>query len=82
LKAASSSKERRKRRRLRVQRDFKVSSKGMKGKHHNIPFVSLSTEEGEKLTLNLESPQMLKDFEIDQEFTVKIVEGAQKKLVE
>jgi hypothetical protein len=63
-----------------MQRDFKVSSKGMKGKHHNVPFVTFSTDEGEKLTLNLESPQMLRDFEINQEFTVKIVEGAQKKL--
>lgn len=64
-----------------LHRDFKVSSKGMKGKHHNIPFVSLSTEEGEKLTLTLESPQLLKNFEIDQEFTVKIAEGEQTKLV-
>jgi hypothetical protein len=52
----------------------------MKGKHHNIPFVTMATDEGEKLTLNLESAQMLKNFEIDQEFTIKIVEGAQKKL--
>jgi len=63
-----------------LDRDFKVSSKGMKGKHHNIPFVAMSTDEGEKLTLNLESPMMLKNFEIDQEFTIKILEGAQKKL--
>lgn len=63
-----------------LQRDFKVSSKGMKGKHHNIPFVTMSTDEGEKLTLNLDSPQLLKDFEIDQEFAVKIGEGAQTKL--
>lgn len=63
-----------------MERDFKVSSKGMKGKHHNIPFVTMATDEGEKLTLNLESAQMLKNFEIDQEFTIKIVEGAQKKL--
>jgi hypothetical protein len=54
----------------------------MKGKHHNIPFVTMNTDEGEKLTLNLESPLMLKDFEIDQEFTIKIGEGAQKKLAQ
>jgi len=65
-----------------LDRDFKVSSKGMKGKHHNIPFVTMNTDEGEKLTLNLESPLMLKDFEIDQEFTIKIGEGAQKKLAQ
>jgi hypothetical protein len=63
-----------------IDRDFKVTSKGMKGKHHNIPFIQLSTDEGEKLTLNLESPMLLRNFEIDQEFTIKIVEGAQKKL--
>jgi hypothetical protein len=52
----------------------------MKGKHRDIPFVTLQTNEGERLTLHLEAPSMLKNFEIDQEFTIKIVEGAQRKL--
>ena len=62
-----------------MDRDFKVSSKGMK-KKHTVPYVTLETSEGEKLTLHLEAPSMLKNFEIDQEFTIKILEGAQKKL--
>lgn len=63
-----------------MERDFKVSSKGLKGKHHDVPFVTLRSELGESLTLHLEGPSMLKNFEIDQEFTIKIVEGAQRKL--
>lgn len=63
-----------------MERDFKVSSKGMKGKHRDKPYVELATSEGERLTLHLEAPSMLKNFEIDQEFTIKILEGAQKKL--
>lgn len=62
-----------------MERDFKVSSKGMK-KKHTVPYVTLETSKGEKLTLHLEAPSMLKNFEIDQEFTIKILEGAQKKL--
>jgi hypothetical protein len=63
-----------------LERDFKVSSKGMK-KKHTVPFVTLETTEGERLTLHLEAPSMLKNFEIDQEFTIKILEGEQTKLV-
>jgi len=62
-----------------LQRDFKVVSKGLKGKDET-PFVTMVTVEGEKLTLYLESKQQLDQFEIDQEFTVKIVEGEQRKL--
>jgi hypothetical protein len=62
-----------------LERDFKVSSKGMK-KKRTVPFVVLEPSEGERLTLHLEAPSMLKNFEIDQEFTIKILEGAQKKL--
>jgi len=62
-----------------MQRDFKVVSKGVKGKN-KTPFATLVSLEGEKLTLYLESPAQLAQFEIDQEFTVKIVEGAQQKL--
>lgn len=62
-----------------MDRDFKVSSKGMK-KKHTVAFLTLETVDGEKLTLHFEAPSMLKNFEIDQEFTIKILEGAQKKL--
>jgi len=50
-------------------------------KKHTVPFVTLETTEGERLTLHLEAPSMLKNFEIDQEFTIKILEGEQTKLV-
>lgn len=63
-----------------LQRDFKVVSKGLKGKKNQTPFVILQTLEGEKLMLHLESKQQLNQFEIDQEFTVKIVEGEQQSL--
>jgi len=63
-----------------LQRDFKVVSKGLKGKKNQTPFVTLQTLEGEKLTLHLESKQQLDQFEIDQAFTVKIVEGEQQQL--
>jgi len=62
-----------------MQRDFKVVSKGLKGKNET-PFVILVSLENEKLILYLESPAQLTQFEIDQEFTVKIVEGEQQKL--
>ena len=62
-----------------MQRDFKVVSKGLKGKN-KTPFVTLQTLEGEKLTLHLESKTQLDQFEVDQEFTVKIVEGEQQSL--
>jgi len=62
-----------------VQRDFKVVSKGLKSKRRT-PFVILQSLEGEKLTLHLESQAQLDEFEIDQTFTVKIVEGEQRKL--
>jgi hypothetical protein len=62
-----------------LQRDFKVVSKGLKGKNHT-PYIVLQTLEGEKLTLHLESKTQLDEFEIDQEFTVKIVEGEQQSL--
>jgi hypothetical protein len=65
-----------------LERDFKVSSKGLKGKHHEQPFVTMTNDDGEKLELRLEAKQLLEKYEIEQEFTVKIVEGAQKKLAQ
>jgi hypothetical protein len=64
-----------------LQRDFKVSSKGMKGKHKDKPFVEMATAEAEKLVIHLESVMMLKEYEIGQEFSVKILEGEQTRLV-
>jgi len=56
-----------------VQRDFKVLSKGLKGRHQT-PFVTLKTVEGEKLTLHFEDKRQLDDFQIEQIFTVKIIQ--------
>ena len=55
-----------------MQRDFKVVSKGLKGKHQ-IPFVVLVTAEGDKLTLHFLDKKQLDNFRIEQIFTVKIV---------
>ena len=60
-----------------MERNFKVSSRG---KRHTVLYVTLETSEGERLTLHLEAPSMLKNFEIDQKFTIKIIERTQKKL--
>jgi hypothetical protein len=62
-----------------LQRDFTVVSKGIKGKN-KTPFVTLQTLEGEKLTIHLENKQQLDEFQIQQDFTVKIVEGEQQQL--
>ncbi len=62
-----------------MQRDFKVVELSLKGKH-KTPTVALTTVDGERLTLKLESRQQLDDFEIDQEFTVRIGNGSQAKL--
>jgi hypothetical protein len=56
-----------------LQRDFKVVSKGLKGKHQT-PFVTLITAEGDKLTLHFEDKRQLDNFQIEQIFTVKILQ--------
>ena len=62
-----------------LQRDFVVVSKGLRGKGKK-PCVVLETEDGEKLTIFLESEQLLNKFQIRAEFTLKLVEGEQSKL--
>ena len=57
-----------------MQRDFKVISKGLKGKNKDTPFVSLVSEYGEKLILHLPDRKQLNDFHIEQIFTVKITQ--------
>jgi hypothetical protein len=63
-----------------IDRDFKVSAKGLKGKSHDKPFVVLANKDGERFEIHLETKQMLDQFQIDEEFTVRIGEGAQTKL--
>lgn len=62
-----------------IERDFTVTSKGVKGKHQT-PYVTFQNADGEKLTIHFESKQNLDDFQIDQEVTIKIVEGVQQKI--
>ncbi len=63
-----------------MERDLKVSSKGLKGKHHEQPFVTMTNDDGEKLELRLEGKELLDNYDIEQEFTVKIGDGAQQHL--
>lgn len=56
-----------------LQRDFKVITKGLKGKNQT-PYATLKTAEAEKLTLHLLDKRQLDDFQIEQVFTVKILQ--------
>lgn len=59
-----------------MDRQFKVISKGLVGKNET-PQVGLKSEEGDKLTLNLEHKKQLDDYEIEQWITVKILKEQQ-----
>jgi hypothetical protein len=56
-----------------LQRDFQVVTKGLKGKNQT-PYITLKTAEGEKLTLHLLDKRQLDNFQIEEVFTVKIVQ--------
>jgi hypothetical protein len=56
-----------------LQRDFKVVSKGLTGKH-DTPFVKLVSEYGDKVTWHFSERKELDDFHIEEVFTVKIVQ--------
>lgn len=56
-----------------LERDFQVVTKGLKGKNQT-PYITLKTAEAEKLTLHLLDKRQLDNFEIEQMFTVKIVQ--------
>lgn len=62
-----------------MQRDFTVTAKGIKRKSKKA-FVNFENDESEKLTVFLDGPEQLNEFEIGQEFTIKIGEGEQRKL--
>jgi len=62
-----------------MERTFRVSSKGLKGKH-STPFVILSNVDGEKLELHLEAKSQLDEFEIEGEFTFKLTPTKQSRL--
>jgi hypothetical protein len=56
-----------------------VTDIGLKGKA-KTPTVVLASGEGEKLVLKLEVKQQLDEFQLDEEFTVKITNGGQTTL--
>ena len=62
-----------------LERLLKVTDIGLKGKD-KTPTVVLASAEGEKLLLKFEARQQLEEFELDQEFSVKVGIGAQTKL--
>jgi len=55
-----------------VQRDFKVVSKGLKGKH-DTPFIKLVSEYGDKIVWHFQDRKELNNFHIEEIFTVEIV---------
>lgn len=62
-----------------LERLLKVTDIGLKGKD-KTPTVVLASAEGEKLLLKFEIKQQLDEFELDEEFTVKVGAGGQTKL--
>lgn len=62
-----------------LERVLKVTDIGLKGKG-KTPTVVLASAEGEKLVLKFEVKQQLDEFQLDEEFTVKIGVGGQTKL--
>ena len=64
-----------------LERDLRVTSKGLKGKEQE-PYVVFSDEHGNKFTCMLDSPGELSLYEIALEVTVQIVKGKQAKLQE
>lgn len=61
-----------------LQREFKVISKGLKGKNKDTPFIKLVTEYGETMTLHLTDRRELNEYHIEEVFTVKMVQEQQK----
>jgi len=62
-----------------LQRFFIVIAKGKKGKHHDIPYLQLTTDNNEKLIVHLESASDLDNYQIDDEFAVVIGGGNSKQ---
>ena len=58
--------------------DMKVIDKGLKGKGHSVAFVKLVSEDGSALTMILDSRSQLNEFELEDIYTVKIVQEQQK----
>jgi hypothetical protein len=63
-----------------VERNFKVLNKGLKGKHHNTPFILLVNADSEKLELHLEAKSQLSEFEIEDMFVFRLTPSKQGKL--
>jgi len=62
--------------------DMKVIDKGLKGKGHSVAFVKLVSEEGSALTMILDARSQLSAFELEEIYTVKIVQEQQKLRLE
>lgn len=65
---------------MNFQRDVRVIGLALKGKA-KVPTVTLSSFDGEKLTLKFSDPSILGKFSINQEFTLKVTEGEQVPLL-
>lgn len=51
-----------------MQRDFKVVSKGLKGKH-DTPFIKLVSEYGDKIIFHLSDRKELNNYHIENRFS-------------
>lgn len=58
--------------------DMKVIDKGLKGKGHSVAFVKLVSEDGSALTVIFVSRSQLIDFDLEDIFTVRIIQEQQK----
>lgn len=54
-----------------MERDFRVVSKGLKGKH-DTPLIKLISEYGDKITFHLSDRKKLNNYHIEQIFTVEM----------
>ena len=61
-----------------MQRDFKVLSKGLKGRNRDTPFVVLVSEYGEKLIIHVPDRKTLNDYHIEEIFTVNVTKEQTK----
>ena len=55
-----------------MQRDFKVLSKGLKGRNRDTPFVVLVSEYGEKLVIHVADRKTLNEYHIEEIFTLEL----------
>lgn len=59
-----------------MERDFKVVSKGLKGKH-DVPFIQLVSEYGDKVVWHFQDRKQLNNYHIEEIITVELSQRQQ-----